>query len=455
MRTPLSPLGLVALLACHGGDTAGTTAGTTPIEELPLTEGFPAFYGASPKNVLMISVDTYRKDYMSRYGEPTGMTAFMDQIAQEGVALDSHHSCSDWTFPSVVCVANGRANIEAGFIPQLSKEHRMPVPDGVTMATTLASEGYYNILITSNSWLSAGFNTNQGFAYSERPAGAGARGIYQAGRDELLRAMTRGAADRWFMHLHVKEPHVPYAPPDDYIASALSELEEIEYDITESPSHYEMTTAWASLTKDEQELVKQHLLVRYAGEMAYLDDLLTGIWIDLTSHNLLDDTLVVFWSDHGEQFWEHDYQTHAYGLNREENDAIAMFWANNIQAQAWDGPTNHTDIAPTILNVLEIDAPEEMTGYAVGQAPEDRALLGMTAARIGPLQSVMRDGMKMIYEWSTGEKTLYDRNNDYDELVDIYDSSDPTVLEFWAILEPQMEALQELLPYYTPIDPGP
>ena len=161
----------------------------------------------------------------------------------------------------------------------------------------------------------------------------------------------------------------------------------------------------------------------------------------------LDDTLVVFWVDHGEQFWEHGDQTHAYHLHNEENDTIAFFWSKNIVADSWEEPTSHIDIAPTILNLLGVDDTEGLTGLPVGQAPPDRTLDMVSAARLGIVQSVVKENWKLIYRWGTGERWLYDTDADPTEVNDLYAADEPHAKELEATLDDRISAMEPLTDY--------
>jgi hypothetical protein len=75
----------------------------TPLDDDPtqpkVSVGALQFYGQVPKNVIFLSIDTFRKDHMGAHGD-LGLTPFLDTIAAEGVVLDDHQQCSNWTFPS-------------------------------------------------------------------------------------------------------------------------------------------------------------------------------------------------------------------------------------------------------------------------------------------------------------------------------------------------------------------
>ena len=436
-------LALTTLLACTGSSPTDDSVDATP------TDTFPAFYGTPPKNLLVISLDTFRRDHMTRYGDTRNLTPFLDGIAQNSMALDDHQSCSNWTFPGVICAMDGRSPLEYDFVPSFARE---PVPDRGTLASWLSDAGYHTIMITSNGWLYDDTNVAYGYDYADHPSGDGAIGIYEHGRDLLLDAINEGA-DPWFLHIHLKEPHTPYNPPEAYL-EGLDALTPIPYNLADFDEHYDAASEWGELTEAGQALLLEHLTVRYTGEMRYLDDLLQQIWIDLTARGLLKDTLVVFWTDHGEQFWEHGYQAHARGLNQEENAAIGLVWADNIVPVAWSEPTTHADLAPTILQVLGVDIPAEVSGKPVGAADPNRAIFSFTQANLGVIQSVRRDRYKMTYRWSNGEKALYDVKADPAEATNLYYSTDPVVEDLWDLLGPRVEVLDSLV-VNEPVDPGP
>ncbi|MDP2306288.1 MAG: sulfatase-like hydrolase/transferase [Pseudomonadota bacterium] len=442
---------LSLLLACTapsvpvvpgGGDDTGEPA-------LLPTDTFPSFYGEVPKNLLVVSVDTFRRDLMSRFGGE-GLAPLLDRLAEEGVSLDAHRSCSNWTFPSVLCANYGASNIDVGYAPDLRDPDNAWAPEDVpTLASRLSGAGWRTMLVTSNGWFSADRNSDIGFDSSERPDDRRTESVFGTGLERLHEAEELGV-DRWYLHLHIKEAHPAYNPPDSYLAG-LKGLPPVDYDLTISDEQYAAGDAWPEMTEEEREVLLLHLLVRYHGEVRWMDDQLTAALAALEADGFLDDTLVLFWTDHGEQFWEHDEQTHAYGLNTEENDAVAFFWAKNIVPAAWAGDTSLIDIAPTILSLLDVPTDPTITGFPVGEAPEERVLDFLSVARLGPVQSVVDDGWKLIYRWNTGERWLYDLANDPTEATSLYDPAHPRAIALEAALGPHVEGLRPLTQRYTPL----
>ncbi len=413
----------------------------------PPTDTFPVFFGEVPQNVLMISIDTFRRDEIPWFGGPESNLPFLHSIMKESMVMEHHTSCSDWTFVAVTCATWGMRPDTAGFLPKMFEPYREPIPDGPTLAARLSGAGYLTMLSSSNGWFSAEHNTSTGYDLDEMPENASTTGVFAQALERLKQAKADGQ-DRWFAHLHVKEPHSPYNPPTEYL-KGIEDLPYIPYNLADKDEQYDLIATWANIPEDEREAVLQHMWFRYRAELRWMDDQLAAGWKSLEQAGFLDDTMVVFWNDHGEQFWEHGYNTHAYTLHREENDGMFVVWAKNIQAGRWIGPTTHIDIAPTILDLLGQDW-DGMDGTPLGQAPDDRVIDGWTVARLGPIQSVTRENWKLIYDWNTGTRKMFDRNSDWEEGRDLYSADDPEAQSLWQELLPRIDAFRAIIPEYTP-----
>ncbi len=429
-----------------------------PDDPLPTDRSLPVvgraplqFYGRAPKNLIMLSVDTFRKDHLGAHGD-LGLTPFLDEIAAEGVVLDDHHQCSNWTFPSTTCTVAGRTNLDRGHLPRLSgnQSNRLPVPDGTPfLATWLGEAGFRSVLVSNNFWFGAQgaatvsrWGNGQGFDVVRRPPGPGAMNVWETAR-MLVQELVEDGAERFYLHLHFMEPHASYDPPPEF-TEGIDELEPWPEDLREREVHYDQRQDFSSLTPDELELFEAHLRRLYEGEIRTMDDRLRRIWRVLEREGYLNDTLVVFWSDHGEQFFEHGNQTHAYSLYAEEADGFALFWSRNIVPARHLGATSAIDITPSVLGAFGLPIPDLVTGFPVGTAPEGRAIFQEALARRGGVQTIVRDGHKLHYRWN-GEVQVYDRRVDPGELLDLADPTDPFQRSLWAELEPEVLIMRDLV----------
>ena len=65
-----------------------------------------SFTGQVPKNLLFISIDTLRRDHLGAHGD-LGLTPFLDRLADEGVVMQDHMQCSNWTYGAITCTLLG------------------------------------------------------------------------------------------------------------------------------------------------------------------------------------------------------------------------------------------------------------------------------------------------------------------------------------------------------------
>ncbi len=444
-----------ALAAC--GPEPASPPGPAEVLTGPPTETMPAFEGRVPANLVMVSIDTLRRDHVGRY-DPSGpsTTPFLDSLMRDGFVLDDHTTCSSWTYHGISCTLLGADPSHLGVVPKLEPAtSRVPWPDDlgdVFLATRLQRAGFHTVLSTANGFLAPTWGTAGGYDDFSGQAFDPAATVFEGGLSSLLAAIDSGTAERWFLHVHLLEPHAPYLMHDGYTPD-LSDLDAVAYDLDQKGGHYDATGEWPTLGAAEQANLEETLRRRYRGEVGYLDSLLQSFFSDLGRQGLLDDTLVVIWSDHGEAFWEFGHQSHGYTLHRPENDGILMFWAPNIVAGAWDGPTTAVDLVPTLLGLFDLPVPDYVTGTPVGLAPEDRPRFAASIARAGAIQSVRQGHLKLHYRWS-GAVGFFDLDADPWEEEAAWDPTDPAQVALWDLLAPEVARYLPLVPEYRAVAPA-
>jgi len=400
----------------------------------------------TPSNVLMISIDTLRRDDIGRYsGGDT--TPRLDALLETSLVLDSHHSCSNWTYPAMTCLLSGSDNALQGFMPLTV----VPLPDSHRMlAEVLADSGYQTTAVAAQDYFAPNINLTQGYNTVVINQQWTAPEVVERGLEYAARLEDNSAP--WLLHLHFFDPHIPYLADPSYRRGAES-LPESPLDLTSVEGTDALQDKYDALTAADQALVRDHLDMLYQADLRLVDESIGHLLDELRATGGLEDTLVVLVSDHGEQFFEHDQFEHGNALYGEETRALAAFWWNAITPGVVTQNTTHADVMPTVLEILDIPAPETVRGTTVGLAASHRPIFGEAYIENSELlrisQSVTLDDDRLIYWWD-GHVEQYDLAADYGEQSDRYDPTTPTTQGLLEALQPRIDAMQLALPQHTP-----
>ena len=404
---------------------------------LPICSGgtaTPLALEAPPQNVVMISIDTLRRDRVGRY-DGSDRTPTLDAVLSAGVTLDDHRSCSNWTYASLLCALGGRYNAEAGIAPESDDLDDDPLPQGVRLlGEVLRDSGFHTRLVSANHFLSARFSFDRSYDRIANNTDWSATELVDTAVAQAAELSEREGP--WMLHLHFLDPHLPYEAPGMFGAE-VDDLPAIDFDVTTRTGLEAVTEQWDTLPEDEQLLIRQHLDRHYDSQLGYLDHQLGRLMGDLTALGVLDDALVVVWSDHGEQLWDHGQVAHRKALYSEETGAIASFLAPGLEPLGWDEPTSHVDLAPSVLELLQLPVPRGMTGAVLGRRSADCPRFADCFAGEETQQSVDQDGWRLVYRWS-GERELYDLQADPLELDDLWVDGHEVGEQLWEALEPHV-----------------
>jgi len=462
MLTLLIPM----MLACSGKDSVdepdGPDGPPTDVDSAdpaladclnvePPAVGEPALVltGERPVNLLFISIDTLNISRLSRYGGPADaptLSAFLD----EGLTLDNHFSCAPWTYPSMLCSMSGRSTIEIGFVPKVSYQVLPPpAPEEILfLADLLKAEGYGTGLVTANPYLGSYYTIGRGFETETISSGLPAGAVFDSARAMMTELLDDDKP--WYGHVHLIDPHAPYEPPPEYYENYNDLVGDFPYDVSDPTDIVRMLADWGDLSVDDRVMGIDLVQAIYDGEIAHIDDQLTTFMDELDAAGALDNTLVVFFSDHGEQFMDHGDIGHGASLFNDELGSMTSFWMKDggITPTAWTGPTDQRDLLPTLFDALGLPAQDTWSGRIVGTADPGRGLVSLRYRGDEGTQAIVRNGYKFVYDWQAGA-SYYDLTTDYEEKVNLHDRTDPTQACDWEALKAQSEAFLELYPEHA------
>jgi len=323
-------------------------------------------------NILLIVCDTLRADHLGCYGYFRDTSPNIDRIAKKGVVFEDFYNAGSPTGPGFTCFYTGLYPINHKFY-RFGEPNIRQVDDTVfTMAEILKACGYTTVAIDNLINFSAhSKHWVRGYDFYINPS----RRAFQTGdlraedvNRRLIPWIRNYSGERFFLFVHYWDPHGPYNQPEEYrrlFHHRKGDLSDLE--VQEAPAGYKYVPGWGKI----DEIVEgawqgsaydskyaygpgQDLSVDlYDGEIAYMDHAIGEILEVLDDQKLLDETLIVITSDHGEQLGQHGIWGHAALHNAETCIPLIMCLPGGLpRGVRIGGLCQQIDLLPTMLDLL-------------------------------------------------------------------------------------------------------
>jgi len=318
-----------------------------------------------PWNVIVYLVDALRADHLGCYGYRKPVSPRIDAFARQATLFRHAVAQSSWTRPSV-------ATVLTGLLPRTHGVHRRRhalAADAVTLAEMLHDRGYRTAGFVTNGNVARGFGFAQGFdTYRLLPRRRSAATDVNAEAADWLNGWNGKAP--FFLYLHTVEPHAPYAPPPPFrqrFAPGVRDEGLTGMRILKR-LHEGSLQPTPQLRNDLQDL--------YDAEIAANDAAFGDLLDSLVRRGLLEHTIVVFLSDHGEEFLDHGGWEHGRTLHAEMLDVPLIVRIPGMgNGDVVERQAQHADVVPTILEALNLPVPANVEGRSIlawiaGGAPD-------------------------------------------------------------------------------------
>jgi arylsulfatase A-like enzyme len=403
----------------------------------------------------------------------------MDRLAREGICFRRVMAPSSWTKPSVASLMTGLYPGRHGAVRYpwhdevVGYEGMIPLHEShVTLAERLKGAGYRTAAFVTNPHVITANRFDQGFDEFHQPAGDAAALLERA----LEWVEEAGKKGKFFLYLHLIDPHSPYYPPDDYrsrhaaadpgvkapftqrgdpvgVVMWLEQHLEWRPDDPEEPFRFDYEKAVPQLKanypeladlihpekvrahidldfsgKEDPELVKrvEYLVSLYEGEVAYVDDAMERFVKALEERGVLGRTILAVTGDHGEAFLEHEIWGHGFDVHKEQVDVpliLRVPGGGGSLKGAFDFPVSLVDLYPTLLDMIGESIPGGMDGCslwpAVGEGDsaglEARPVFSEAMLKYGDFVAAQSMDKKLIRTlWPDGSETwnFYDLSGD-------------------------------------------
>ncbi|HWZ82004.1 MAG TPA: sulfatase-like hydrolase/transferase [Terriglobales bacterium] len=289
--------------------------------------------GKLAPNVVLITIDTLRADHLGCFGYQQIKTPNIDGLAVDGTLFTRAFTTVPVTLPS-------HAAMLTGAYPMLSGMHDFSgnklSPQQPTLATVLKQSGYATGAVIAAAVLDSRFGLNQGFDFyydhfdfnrldeanleeTERPGNQVA--------DQALDWLAKNSQKKFFLWMHLYDPHFPYRPPEPYAS--------------EYASH------------------------PYDGEIAFADEQVGRLLRFLKDKGLYQNTIIVLSGDHGESLGEHGEKTHGFFIYNATMHVPLIIHLPGKAAAKVAAPVSLVDLMPTILAAIGAAVPSQVQGRSL------------------------------------------------------------------------------------------
>jgi arylsulfatase A-like enzyme/cytochrome c-type biogenesis protein CcmH/NrfG len=312
-------------------------------------------------NVVLITIDTLRADHLGCYGYKQIKTPNIDGLAADGVRFESAFAVVPVTLPS-------HSSMLTGTYPMLSGMHDFSgnklSPLQPTLASVLKQAGYQTGAVIGAAVLDSRFGLNQGFDFyydhfdfsrldeanldeMERPGNVVA--------DVALDWLAKNSQKKFFLWMHLYDPHFPYRPPEPYS--------------------------------------REYAAQPYDGEIAFADEQVGRLLRFLKEKGIYKNTIIVLCGDHGESLGEHGEKTHGFFVYNATMHVPLVIrlpenrLPENAAARVVANPVSLVDLMPTVLDAVGVEIPSRVQGRSLlaelrnsrgDQTDRDRTLYGET-----------------------------------------------------------------------------
>lgn len=299
-------------------------------------------------NVILISIDTLGAKHLGVYGYDRQTSPAIDVFfKRNGIIVKHGIAAAPWTLPSHAAL----------FASRLPSDLRVETPaDAIAPETVLLPEvlqrhGWYTKAI-ANSFVSEKTGFNQGFdEFFAIPHWDNAEAVFS----NAIEWLSTPKEQPFFFFIHTFEVHDPYESPAPF-NELFNHSPAKPVDIGQIVQSNTRPDGWK---KEEQ----QAFIRAYDQEIRYTDKFVGALLDTLQKQKLLEKTIIILTSDHGEEFGEHGILGfHSYSLYDELIRVPLLFYFPGSRPGTVDVPVSLMDIGPTLLDILSLPASPDFQG---------------------------------------------------------------------------------------------
>jgi len=378
-----------------------------------------------PVNIILISLDTLRADRLGCYGYHRSTSPVLDNLASRSLVFENFMATSPWTLPSHGSMLTGLYPSRHGM-----RTYKNRLLSGVkTLTDVLKEHGFSTAAVVNSMYLIPKYGFDKGFDdfiyvkedFAQRePSEVG---------QVALRLLGQKRPRPFFLFLHYYDLHSDYCSLGEYEKQFVR-----PYDGIADGTTAQLVNFYAGEVSFDQ-AAAQHLNDLYDASIRQLDDMLGNLFAYLEKEKLIDETLLIVTSDHGEEFMDHGGVLHGRTQFEELLHIPLIMRGPGIpESKRLKELASLVDIMPTILSYAGIAGIDSLEGINLCPLWQERDyklprryLFSEASELITPqrdlrydiVRAVRHPRYKLIHNKLTDEANLYDLHNDPKETTDV------------------------------------
>jgi len=398
----------------------------------------------SKPNILLISIDSLRRDHLSCYAYIRETSPNIDKLAAKGTIFENAVSTTCWTLPSHMSMFTGLYILQHG----VHTDKITLNPSIKTVTQYLKEDGYQTHGIFSGPYLHSAYGFSRGFdeyndcsnskklakndvdlTLFESKLGL----MHQTSHMDITSYRIVETFSEWFENkknnkpffsfIHMWDVHFDYIPPHPY-----DKLFDPDYKGTITSENFDDNQRInpEMCTRD-----LEHIIALYDGEIKWTDYNIGKIIDILANAGELKNTVVIITADHGDEFFEHGNKGHAGSLYDElVRVPLIIYNPSLFPHQRNDSHVSLIDILPTILDARGLEVPEYVQGQSlikVAKETRKENRKHLLENRCG-LKSVRTRNWKFIYDVPKKIPYYFDLYNDPKEIYSLIPLKEPIII---------------------------
>ena len=384
-----------------------------------------------PENLILCLIDAARADHLSCYGYSVNTTPGIDKIASEGVLFENAFSQIPSTLPAVTSLFTSfypEAHQVLGQHCRLSKETQ-------TLAKLFKESGFKTAAFSANPYVSRNYGLDNGFLEFEEiftQYDVTIEHVVSVPAEYVTRMamewIQSNKSSRFFMFIHYLQPHNPY---DSHVAGENKANNYV--DLVKGDTETLLAIDSGKITLETEDLT--FLKKLYDQNLSYVDNEIIKLVKGLRSIGLLEKTLFILMSDHGEAFGEHGRFLHNSTVYDEmiHIPLILRFpYPCRMTTKRINSLIEIVDLLPSLCEIFKICPPKIVQGVSFLPLLK-QSIFHLSKKRCVFAQAIgsymIRTLKRKLIQNGNGSLELYDLVNDREERYNFYKGPSPDVQE--------------------------